>query len=74
MQQIEKPSATAIAEGFDELNSIFDATKYSITRCGCSQPIKPSRSFGITNRAATSASGALAQSFPPKAERGDDEH
>lgn len=60
MSQIEKPSAGATTEGFDELNSIFDAAKYTIILCGWGQQIKPSLLFIITPKAAVPACDSLA--------------
>lgn len=75
MALIEKPPTTAIAEGFDELNSKCNAMQFTTILCACG-PRKPSsQPFVIFPQAGAYAlSGALAQSFPPKAERGNDEY
>jgi len=67
---IEKPPAAGIAEGFDELNSIFDAAKYTITLRVCAQRFKPSLLFIITSKAEAFASGAPAYSYLKSTEEG----
>jgi hypothetical protein len=59
MVQTKKPSATAIAEGFDELNSTFDATEFTTIRNVCALRIKPSQSF-----VSIADSSVMAHSFP----------